>query len=252
MVGGILNGGQVTNECWQYDPTIDSWTQVADIPGPARHRSVSFDDGIVAGGADSAYHALSDVWKYDPVADQWDSLAPLPEPRYGMSSMNAGWLSGIIGGASDDSTFHADAFEYWAPTDTWTSLGDVLPYGIRGGTCAYAEGGGGYFRLVFGTGIDSAFVRHREMYTNLILFSVNEHDQSTLELHPNPGSDQFTLQLPTSGPYQLAVVDLAGRRMLDASLISPTVDASTWSPGTYLLQLTDVNGRRFSARWVKL
>ncbi|MDQ3100439.1 MAG: T9SS type A sorting domain-containing protein [Bacteroidota bacterium] len=71
-------------------------------------------------------------------------------------------------------------------------------------------------------------------------------------IHPNPGSDQLTLQLPP-GKHHLSVIDILGRTVLEKARISDqgVIDASSLRSGIYMLQITDRSGRRSNQQWIK-
>ncbi|MDQ3100440.1 MAG: T9SS type A sorting domain-containing protein [Bacteroidota bacterium] len=71
-------------------------------------------------------------------------------------------------------------------------------------------------------------------------------------LHPNPGTDHFTLQLP-SGDHKLTIVDAVGGTVLKEDRISDqaVIDASSLRPGIYMLQITDRSGRTRNQPWIK-
>ena len=118
---------------------------------------------------------------------------------------------------------------------------------------ASASGGGGWNLTLFGTGLDSSLTRRQEVYGWGFAFSISERQASSINLHPNPGSTTFTLQLPDAlHRSQLLVQDLTGRTVVNAPLVSPTVDASDWPGGSYLVEVIAPDGRRFRGRWVKL
>ena len=67
-------------DMWKYDPSNDSWTQVASFPGTPRAYNFSAANdskGYVGTGYDEKYD-LTDFWEYDPVADKWSQLADFP------------------------------------------------------------------------------------------------------------------------------------------------------------------------------
>lgn len=69
-----------------------------------------------------------------------------------------------------------------------------------------------------------------------------------IAVHPNPGTDRFTLDLPP-GAHAVDVYDITGRSIQHTAVMADIpVDASAWLPGTYLLRLPEL-GRSF--RWVK-
>ena len=228
VVGGMLAGGIPTNECWSYDRNTDLWTEVAPFPGIARHRASSFSSsvsGYVVGGADSAFNALSDAWRYDQVSDQWLPIAPLPEARYGADAISPEQT--LVGGVSNDSTFHANAFQYDWTLDSWTDLGDVLPHGIRGGAICHT--GGGYDFIVYGLGIDSTLTRRQELYHTGYVFGITENGAGSIDLVPNPGVDRFSVLGLRPDAVVVTISDAQGRLLMTTS--ETTVDASSLMSG---------------------
>ena len=75
------------NDCWQYDPMLDSWTQKAVYPGKARVKAMAavvegkayvglgFDITVGIYNYDAC---LKDFWMYDPVTDTWEKKADFP------------------------------------------------------------------------------------------------------------------------------------------------------------------------------
>ena len=240
VVGGVLEGGAATNECWCYDPATDLWVQVASIPGAAIHRAASFEYasfGYVIGGADSANIALAETWKYTPAIDQWSAAAPLPEPRYAAAPLHSIDL-GIIGGASSDTTFHANGYIYDPVLDSWSEMLESLPYGTKGASSTYAEGGGGYYFNVIGTGIDNDLVRHKEMFTYGVIFGIEDLARTPLMVYPNPATNSVTMIWPETWPNARVLIhDALGRIVLDQQENSGmAMDVSQLSPGRYVVE----------------
>ena len=79
--------GNYLNDLWQYDPTADSWTQVAVFPGAPRVNAtmIAYKGhlymglGFVQGEIYVDQNCLRDWWRWDPATNQWDSLAPYPD-----------------------------------------------------------------------------------------------------------------------------------------------------------------------------
>lgn len=76
VVGG--NPGYATglNECWEYDPAIDSWSLKAPVPeGIVSAVAFSINgNGFVGNGTGNRKH----IWSYDPVTDKWEKMADFP------------------------------------------------------------------------------------------------------------------------------------------------------------------------------
>jgi N-acetylneuraminic acid mutarotase len=68
-----------------YDPATDTWTEVAPLPYPLSHITVStfIWDGriIVVGGLTQERRELATIIAYDPESDAWSEIGRLPAPR---------------------------------------------------------------------------------------------------------------------------------------------------------------------------
>jgi hypothetical protein len=75
---------------------------------------------------------------------------------------------------------------------------------------------------------------------------------SRISIHPNPGTDHFTLQLPP-GPHHLTLFDAQGRQVLRQQLSEerPVISTASLPPGIYHIHITDRYGRISGQRWVK-
>lgn len=88
VFGGFYNNAiQTTLQAHAYDPTLNSWTQLSDVPVKLTHAGEASDGGIVylAGGfvGDHPGGSTNQVWKYDTTSDSWSSGPPLPADRGG-------------------------------------------------------------------------------------------------------------------------------------------------------------------------
>ena len=73
---------------WEYSVKGDTWTQRADLPGPARHHPYYFDAKVASGahyayvgfghGAAAEGYIFKDVYRYDPVALVWKTMNAFP------------------------------------------------------------------------------------------------------------------------------------------------------------------------------
>lgn len=82
----------------------------------------------------------------------------------------------------------------------------------------------------------------------LSVTGVDEVSDPRVAVQPNPGTDRFSLHLP-SGSHTVEVRDISGKLVHHTTLMhGMPVDASSWLPGTYLVRLPEL-GRSF--RWVK-
>ena len=88
-LGGTNEGGiQRFSDFWEYDPLVDTWTQVADFPGAPRFTAGSFSIGSMGYVGTGDDPALEDFWEFNPrssvdgIADRFGtdlfSLSPNP------------------------------------------------------------------------------------------------------------------------------------------------------------------------------
>lgn len=74
-------------DMWMYDPTSNSWTQLADMPISKSHMeggSFVLDGKIVmAGGQIDNFQPTANVIAYDPNTNSWTTLQSLPAARQG-------------------------------------------------------------------------------------------------------------------------------------------------------------------------
>lgn len=69
----------------RYDPTTNSWTEVASIPLAVSHNTASifsYNGRIVMAGGEKAHNvSTARVYSYSPVKDRWDFLGDMPAAR---------------------------------------------------------------------------------------------------------------------------------------------------------------------------
>ena len=82
--------GQEENQITQddvhrYDPTTDTWTQIASLPGARSHIGASTfvmnNRILVIGGENAPEKPQRNVYAYDPDADAWSTIGLLPAAR---------------------------------------------------------------------------------------------------------------------------------------------------------------------------
>ena len=76
---------------YAYNPTSNTWTQVADFSGTARRDAVAFElngFGFIGTGNDGTLK--NDLWMYDVTSDTWIDKASFPgTPRAGAVAWGA-------------------------------------------------------------------------------------------------------------------------------------------------------------------
>jgi hypothetical protein len=208
---GLGGGADVYQDFYEYDPTSNTWTQIADFPGGKRTYAVSFSIGnlgYVGLGEDDNGTFYSDFYAYDPSNNTWTQIADFPGTARGYSvAFNIG-LIGYVG--TGDSTGEggalSDFWEYNPATNIWTQLADYGGGGITR-ACGFSIGSKGY--LGTGAYFDN---EGNVIFTNSFWeFSPQSTDiketniSNQFSLYPNPTSGIFTLNIDNYNCSNLSI-----------------------------------------------
>jgi N-acetylneuraminic acid mutarotase len=142
-------------DCWQYDPTVDSWTKKAAFPGITRVKAIAtvVNDKAYVGLGFNRYKGaysggtLQDFWKYDPVLDSWSKKADYP------STATDACVSFVlnnciyVGAGFNGSAYTNEFWKYNTIQDSWVRLADFPGWSRMGAVlCADEE------HVYFGSG----------------------------------------------------------------------------------------------------
>jgi N-acetylneuraminic acid mutarotase len=128
---GLTGTSIIHNTLFAYDPVSNSWSYMAEFPGPARYSATGFalnGLGYVVGGNEgSATGPYSNLmWAYDPVADQWSPRASMPGlSRMACSSFTLNGKAYVLGGRTSDQSFTNEMYAYDPVADTWSACAPV-------------------------------------------------------------------------------------------------------------------------------
>ncbi len=90
--GMLISGSESYKDFWEYDPSLDAWTQKADVGtgDSARCSAIAFSingKGYIGGGEDDGFLygvGLNDFWEYDTATNAWTQKSNIPQmPSYG-------------------------------------------------------------------------------------------------------------------------------------------------------------------------
>ncbi|MFI5164873.1 MAG: T9SS type A sorting domain-containing protein, partial [Bacteroidia bacterium] len=117
---GYVGTGQCTsttyaNDFWEYDPSLDAWTQKANFGGTARTAAVGFSigtQGYIGTGAQGNSAKYKDFWEYNPTNNTWiQRLSFGGTARWIATGFSIG-TKGYIGTGFDASGDRNDFWEY--------------------------------------------------------------------------------------------------------------------------------------------
>jgi N-acetylneuraminic acid mutarotase len=149
-----LGEGSTANyykDLWQYDPVAQTWTQLADFAGSARHGAVAFATSThgYVGTGQSETGLTKDFYKYNPLTNTWEAINDFPGTarKYAVGFMmgDQGYLA-----TGDDGTYRNDLWQYHPEFDLWVQKANMPTLGRSG-----AVGWGTFPTLYVATGEDA-------------------------------------------------------------------------------------------------
>jgi hypothetical protein len=143
------------SDFWEYDASLNTWTQIANFGGGVRSGGVGFsigNKGYVGLGCDNNNNKFEDIWEYDPVTNIWTRKADYgggkTEFPVGFSIGNKGY----VGTGSDSNSSYTNSFwEYNPATNIWTQKSNLSGNG-RWCAVGFSISNKGYI----GTGLDES------------------------------------------------------------------------------------------------
>ncbi len=194
------------NECWEYDPANDTWTQRTSMPGLERIRGAAFAvNGFGYYGGGWQVTNLFDYYKYDPINDSWSVIPSIPgNPNVYLPQTfvrdNDGYLL-----AGNNPSF---VYKYNSISNSWDSAVMIINQQILDGVC-FING-------------DSVLSCHSSNQINAypdiwyMRFAPSSIPVSTqqnasaekmidVNVYPNPAKDQITI---TSGNLKMNAIEI--------------------------------------------
>jgi hypothetical protein len=159
VFGGFHTSGPIdtTQQSHAYDPALNGWTRLADVPVKLTHAGQASDGGTIylAGGfgGDNPGGSTARVWKYDIALDSWSTGPPLPADRGGGALVRLDRRLHYFGGGvrAPGGVITQDFGDHWAldldqPNATWANLAPMPNPRNHMGGCSvngkiYAIGG---------------------------------------------------------------------------------------------------------------
>ena len=205
-----VNGWDVYNDFFRYDPATDTWLELNNFPGEGRVAGTQFShEGrgyVLSGqGEDHLHLDYGEFYEYDPVSDSWFELNPHPG--------SARWAPG---------SFVIDDFIY-------LTSGEILLDGIP-------------------LGQDSNELLRADIPSPAV--NVNElHATTAFTSYPNPANEQININLTHGVIDQKGLISMqnaAGQTVLEQSIsqngnLNLNLNVSELPVGIYFVKLWDQN-----------
>ncbi|HEX5167940.1 MAG TPA: galactose oxidase [Cyclobacteriaceae bacterium] len=110
-------------DVWEYDPDLDTWTQLSDFEGSARYNSVAFTVGskaYIGTGYDGITYN-SDFWEFDPAQeDSWSEIQSYPGEKIEEGLAFTIGNKGYVCAGRNNGSYNLDFWEYDPEGKTWT------------------------------------------------------------------------------------------------------------------------------------
>ncbi|NBW36809.1 MAG: hypothetical protein EBR30_17645 [Cytophagia bacterium] len=125
-IGSGSAAASATQEFWRYDPSANTWTQVANYPGNGRFGLIGFSVGSkgYAGLGVVSGNRQKDFYEYDPVANTWTRKADFAGTSRNVASAFVIGDKGYVGLGLEGPTKAKDFYEYNPATNVWTKKAD--------------------------------------------------------------------------------------------------------------------------------
>ncbi len=222
---GYVIGGMNDMSCMIYADVLEfdpatGWSYKASFTGTPRFGATAFviADCIYYGTGSyfSGNGYLNDFAKLDLAQNSWTAIDSFPGlPRSGAVAFEIG-EDGFVGtGSHGGCDFYNDFFSYNSVTATWTSRDSLsIPRAAAVGVSATGTG-----FVITGRLNDWSYTPDTWEYTPSVttdIAAVEQHVSSTVNVFPNPATDQATIPLP-DGTYDVSVYDASGKLVFSLS-----------------------------------
>lgn len=165
---GIDTAEVVHRDFWKFDPLMNVWTQVADLPGEVRRNAIAFSigtSGYVGTGintvnsSDVGSTILNDFWEYNSISNNWVQKANYPGGNgfgtYFSTGFSINSKGYICCGKMGPNNYSNQLWEYKPSINQWAQLPN-FPGGNRYQLSSFTIG----FKAYVGLGTDQDLYRN--------------------------------------------------------------------------------------------
>jgi N-acetylneuraminic acid mutarotase len=191
---------QTYNDLWEYNPTLDSWSQKTSLPGQVRLDAFAFsigNKGYVGGGYNDSIPAEQlDFYEFDPILNSWTQKANIPDSaRVDAASFSLGNF-GYVGIGENELTTSGVANDFWKYnpiTDQWIQKTN-FPGAERDEGAFFSIGNKGYI----GLGGQNSNPTYNDFYEyapdSITIISELTNSNFSADIFPNPFSSVTTFK----------------------------------------------------------
>jgi N-acetylneuraminic acid mutarotase len=242
IVGGKQGNSNYTSSLYRYNPTTNSWTQMAQFPGGTRYAMSAFtinNKAYVGLGTDENI-LQTDWWEYNASNNTWLQKGSFPgSGRFAAAGFAIGQKGYLLGGT--DGGYKDELWQYDVPTDSWWVK---APYdgGPRRSMAVFVIANAAY------AGTGSGFTGKRRDFWQYeqFLTGVDEIAEQSPGIYPNPVDDHFVLAVPAAmqafpDNTWMSILSSDGKLVMQLNVSAQSqvnVNAATLSAGIYTVQIS--------------
>lgn len=237
------------NDFWEYDPTLDAWTQKANVPDSARTNAV----GISLNG--KGYLGLGSIkypdqsrtyfYEYDPILDVWTQKQSIPEAAIRDLACifhlhnEIYVVGGIKLSGPNGPEYLSTCLKYNPASNAW-SYQPSFGGNAAAGQVALTFSNAAYV----GSGLDAQNTQLTEWYrfvANLTSIPKTESNDLTIEFYPNPARDHLNISsFSLTSEKELKLLSIDGRVFLYKQINSANekIDVSFLPQGVFIAEVT--------------
>jgi N-acetylneuraminic acid mutarotase len=243
---GKIGSDNYSKEFWEYKPFNDTWYRLADFPGTPRYQLSSFTvsgKAYIGLGADYNVYC-DDMYEYNAGNGIWTPKIDFPGGVRGSAcTFTLGERGFVCLGV--DGGLKGDLWEYNPYLDNWTARAS---YGgsARKTAAAFTIGD----RAFVGTG-DGYSGKKASMYeyTPMLILSVEEYQNASVAIYPNPIHDYFIVNMNQSYTGTVSLFSCEGKLIQAESFRNQSqiqMNCAEQADGIYLLVIADENGNKIA------
>jgi N-acetylneuraminic acid mutarotase len=268
--GFTTDWATVTTRTDAYNPSTNTWTQLADVPERLTHSAVAVDGQMIylIGGyvGSNPGPSSSRVWKYDTVANTWSAGPALPAARGAGATARVGRFLYFFGGAlrTAGANDTDQPFAYKLALDggtSWTRIADIpnprnhlggavvngMIYAI-GGQHNHEEGVGNQVEVDAYNPVTDVWTRVADLPNPRGHVAVVELAGQIMVIGAGPATAEVTLYDPTTNVWLKMPSLPQARASTVAGVINGAVIVTTGNPGTGVGSTTTWSGL-FPVKW---
>lgn len=231
--------GPLSNQLWEYDPSINSWNQKTNFMGNARygmtHGSFVIGAKAYVGLGGNSSTQFSDFYAYDQTTDSWSQVANYPGAGRGYPFGFGTCYKGYMGTGHGSGIPYSDFWQYDAFINSWTQ---VASYG--GGNRWLMAGFVIDGKAYAGTGYD--FTNN---YKDWWQYTCGENSISEINfdnyfsVSPNPSIGKFNITCDKFQINNIEIINTSGEKIYSSDVTGrlAVVNLSLQPNGIYFLHV---------------